>query len=181
MAGCFAFGMFVSFLPLHAKAQGLNAGHIGILFAAQALSNVLLRIPLGRLSDRLDRGTFSACGLALLGVSLATAGAFSALVPLVACAALVGAGMGTSFTALGALVAEVVSRDERGLALGVYNSCIYLGMMLSSATMGGVIHLVGFGWGFALAGGFTVMAAMVFLSAFRLASRAHLGRNPVVS
>jgi MFS family permease len=71
--------------------------------------------------------------------------------------------MGVSFTALGALAAEVVGRDERGFALGMYNSCIYLGMMLSSASMGGVIHRVGFAWGFALAGGFILLATAVFL------------------
>jgi MFS family permease len=168
--------MFVSFLPLHARAEGLNAGHVGMVFGMQALANVLLRIPLGRLSDRLNRGTMSTWGLALLGVSLGTVGTFSGLMPLAACAAVVGAGMGVSFTALGALIAEVVSREERGLALGVYNSCIYLGMMVSSATMGGVIHRVGFGWGFAVAGGGTLLATVLFHVGFRRASRAHLDR-----
>ncbi|GFE56859.1 MFS transporter [Geobacter sp. AOG1] len=176
LGGCFGFGMFVSFLPLHARAEGLNAGHVGMVFGMQALANVLLRIPLGRLSDRLNRGTMSAWGLALLGLSLGTVGIFNGLMPLAACAAVVGAGMGVSFTALGALVAEVVSREERGLGLGVYNSCIYLGMMLSSATMGGVIHRVGFGWGFAVAGGCTLLATVLFHVGFRRASRAHLDR-----
>ncbi len=177
MGGCFAFGMFVSFMPLHARAQGLNSGHVGIIFAAQALANVLLRIPFGRLSDRTDRSVMSACGLTLLAISLATVGTFGTLAPLAACAAVVGVGMGVSFTALGALVAEVVSRDERGLALGLYNSCIYLGMMLSSATMGGVIHRVGFGWGFALAGACTLVATAIFFAGFRLAARGYLGED----
>lgn len=44
--------------------------------------------------------------------------------------------MGVVFTAPGALVADVMPWEERGLAMGLYNSCIYLGMMASSATMG---------------------------------------------
>lgn len=174
LGGCFAFGMFVSFLPLHAKSHGLNSGHIGIIFAAQAMANVLLRIPFGRLSDRIDRSAMTACGMTLLSVCLAMVGSFSGLVSLAACAAALGVGMGVGFTALGTLVAEVVPRNERGLALGLYNSCIYLGMMLSSAIMGGVISRAGFAWGFALAGGVTLAATALFFACFRPAT----GRCP---
>lgn len=178
MGGCFAFGMFISFLPLHARANGLNSGHIGIVFAAQAMANVLLRIPFGRLGDRIDRSAMSACGLTLLAVSLAMVGSLSDLISLVACAAVVGVGMGVCFTALGALVAEVVPRDQRGLAMGLYNSCIYMGMMLSSAVMGAVINRTGFAWGFALAGGVTLVATALFLALFRLADSRCLANSP---
>ena len=177
MGGCFGFGMFLTFLPLHAEAEGLNAAHVGIVFASQALANVMLRIPFGRLSDRLNRGTMSACGLTLFAFSLASVGFCSGLASLSTCAAFVGVGMGISFTALGALVAEVVARDERGLALGLYNSCIYLGMMISSASMGAVIPRVGFGWGFALAGGCTLLAAVLFFTGLRLATRTYLAAD----
>jgi sugar phosphate permease len=75
--------------------------------------------------------------------------------------------MGIGFTALGALVADVVSREQRGLAMGLYNSCIYLGMMLSSATMGVVIREIGFLCGFILAGVFTMAMTVVFYIIYR--------------
>jgi MFS family permease len=170
LGGCFGFGMFVTFLPLHAMAEGLNAGHVGIIFAAQALANVLLRIPFGRLSDRVDRGIMAVCGLLLLAAALTATGLSGGLVSLTVIAALVGIGMGISFTVIGALAAEVVSREQRGLSLGMYNSCIYLGMMLSSATMGGVIHRVGFSWGFAFSGCCTLLATLLFYAGLRHAA-----------
>jgi MFS family permease len=171
VGGCFGFGMFVTFLPLYAMAQGLNAGHVGIIFAAQALANVLLRIPFGRLSDRVDRGVMATCGLILFALILSTIGLFSSLISLTVIAVLVGIGMGISFTVIGALTTEVVLRDERGLSLGMYNSCIYLGMMLSSASMGGIISRVGFGWGFAFAGCCTLLATVLFFAGLRHAAR----------
>lgn len=167
IGGCFGFGMFVSFLPLHARDQGLNAGQVGIVFASQALANALLRIPFGRLSDRVERGLMSACGLFLFAVALAAIGLLRDVASLSACAALLGLGMGVGFTALGALVADVVSRELRGLAMGLYNSCIYLGMMLSSAVMGGVIRGIGFRSAFMLAGGLTCTLTALFYFLFR--------------
>ena len=55
-----------------------------------------------------------------------------------------------AFTSVGALIAEVVPLESRGLAMGGYNTCIYIGMMLSSALMGGIIGAIGFGGGFHL-------------------------------
>ena len=165
LGGCFGFGMFISFLPLHGRAVGLDSGHVGIVFACQALANALLRIPLGALSDRVDRGAMAAAGLFLFAAALATVGLCRGFIPLSLCAVVMGGGMGSGFTALGALVAEVVGPEQRGVALGLYNSCIYLGMMLSSATMGYVIHGVGYGNGFLAAG--ALVAGMTLLFSYR--------------
>jgi len=161
IGGCIGFGMFVSFLPLHARALGLDPGQIGLVFASHALANAFLRIPFGRLSDRVDRGAMTAAGLLLFALALAAVGLCRGFASLAICAGFLGTGMGFGFTALGALVADVVSPKERGFALGMYNSCIYLGMMLSSATMGYVIHGVGFRNGFLLVG--TLVACMTIL------------------
>jgi MFS family permease len=174
--GCFGFGMFISFLPLHALAEGLTAGHVGFVFAAQALANVLLRIPFGRLSDRVDRGAMTAAGFALFSLALAVIGACRGVVSLTITAAFLGIGMGVGFTALGTLVAEVVPRQERGLAMGLYNSCIYLGMMLSSASMGWVIRHAGYGRSFLLAGAFTLALTAGFLVFYRHASAREAAR-----
>jgi predicted MFS family arabinose efflux permease len=65
--------------------------------------------------------------------------------------------MGLGFTPLGALIAEVAAPEARGLAMGGYNTSIYLGMMLSSAFMGGAISAVGYEISFSLS------AALVLL------------------
>ena len=167
LGGCFGFGMFITFLPLHANSQGLNVDQVGIIFAAQALVNVLLRIPFGHLSDRVDRGVMSAIGLVVCGVALGLTGISNSVVGLVLSAGLLGGGMGISFTALSAMVVVVMPPKQRGLGMGLYNSCIYLGMMLSSAVMGSVIRQTSFRTGFIVAGAVTLLMTMVFSYLYR--------------
>jgi hypothetical protein len=51
--------------------------------------------------------------------------------------------------------------------MGGYSTCIYLAMMLSSASMGGVIGAVGFGGGFILAGAAGVALTLMFRLLYR--------------
>ncbi len=77
--------------------------------------------------------------------------------------------MGLAFTSVGALIAEVVDSESRGLAMGGYNTCIYFGMMLSSALMGPIIDGIGFGNGFlitALINFFFIGIFYVFMKGF---------------
>jgi MFS transporter, DHA1 family, multidrug resistance protein len=150
---CFGFGVFIAFLPLFAGTKGIGAGGTGLVFAAQALANTLSRLPFGYLSDRIARrGRLVTLGLSVFSVSLAGFALCTGLVTFMLAAALLGIGMGVAYTAIGALITEAVPPRVRGLAMGGYNSCIYLGMMASSAIMGGVIAVTGFVWGFLLAG-----------------------------
>jgi sugar phosphate permease len=72
--------------------------------------------------------------------------------------------MGLAFTSIGALIAEVVPQESRGLAMGGYNTCIYFGMMLSSALMGPVIKVIGFESAFVITAGVN----FVFIGFFHL-------------
>ena len=153
LGGCFGLGMFVTFLPLHADNQGLSVAEIGLVFAVQGLWNAVSRIPFGYLSDRVARrGTLVTVGLlgysgAMVGFALSTR-----LIHFILTSTLLGISMGLAFTSVGALIAEVVDQESRGLAMGGYNTCIYFGMMLSSALMGGVIQRIGFENSFHLTG-----------------------------
>lgn len=145
LGGCFGLGMFITFVPLQAQARGIGVEQIGVIFAAQALANALSRIPFGQLSDRVaNRSILVVIGL--VGFSAATAGFGTATTTwiFVILAAGLGISMGIAFTSIGALIAEVVSPAARGLAMGGYNSAIYLGMMLSSLIMGALIRHLGF-------------------------------------
>jgi MFS transporter, DHA1 family, multidrug resistance protein len=151
--GCFGLGVFVTFAPLYAKDQGLPVGHIGLVFGLQAAVNAMSRIPFGRLSDHLGRRWVQAVvGFLGLGAALVGFGLAHTLLRFLLAAGALGLAMGLGFTPVGALIAEVVPPADRGLAMGGYNTCIYLSMMFSSALMGGVIGWIGFQGGFALAG-----------------------------
>jgi MFS family permease len=84
---------------------------------------------------------------AMVGFALSTN-----LIHFILTSTLLGISMGLAFTSVGALIAEVVDQESRGLAMGGYNTCIYFGMMLSSALMGGIIQKIGFENSFHLTG-----------------------------
>lgn len=145
LGGCFGLGMFITFAPLFLKEQRLPVSRIGLVFGLQAAVNALSRIPLGRLSDRLPRRWHLAlAGFVTLGLSLILFGWSRTFPQFLLTSGLLGFAMGLGFTPVGALIAEVVPPSDRGLAMGGYNTCIYLGMMLSSALMGGLISRMGF-------------------------------------
>jgi len=145
LGGCFALGMFVTFVPLYASEQGMNAGQIGFIFAAQAVSNALSRIPFGRLSDKVaKRSSLVVMGLFGLSAAIAGFGLASSMLEFVLCAIGLGISMGVAFTSVGALIPEVVGADSRGVAMGGYNSSIYIGMMFSSLVMGALAGSLGF-------------------------------------
>ncbi|GFO60642.1 MFS transporter [Geomonas silvestris] len=164
---CVGFGVFLTFLPLYASQHGLDPAQVGLVFAAQAVTNVVGRIPLGTLADRVDRRTLVAAGLACLALALSVLGQVTGLWALVGCAVLMGVGMALTFTSIGALIAELVPALKRGLAMGMYNSCIYLGMMSGSTALGLALKRVGYPAGFALAGASSLCALVLFLALLR--------------
>ncbi len=168
---CISFGVFLTFLPLYASQQGYDPGQVGLVFAAQAVTNVAGRIPIGILADRFDRRWLVTAGLICLALSLAALGQVIHLPQLLACAVVMGVGMALTFTAIGALIAELIPAVQRGLAMGMYNSCIYLGMMLGSTLMGLALNRIGYRLGFAAAGGMAMVALALFFLMMREGKR----------
>jgi MFS transporter, DHA1 family, multidrug resistance protein len=163
LGGCFGLGAFVTFAPLYMKEQNLSVGDIGLVFALQAAVNALCRIPFGRLSDRLGRRwVMAAVGFLFLGASLAAFGLAATLPGFLLASSAIGLAMGLGFTPVGALIAEVVPSTDRGLAMGGYNTCIYLGMMISSALMGVVIGWLGYSLSYGLMGLIVVLSTAGF-------------------
>ncbi|HET9817917.1 MAG TPA: MFS transporter [Rhodanobacteraceae bacterium] len=73
-------GAFWGLLPLYAAARGLGAAEVGTYMTAAIAGGVLLQLPLGRLSDRIDRRlalaliSATAALAALANLALPTAG-----------------------------------------------------------------------------------------------------------
>jgi predicted MFS family arabinose efflux permease len=161
---CFGLGMFVTFFPLLAQEKGLAVGSIGLAFFAQGGVSAASRIPLGRWSDRVgDRRVFVLLGLGTVGAALAGMSFASGAAAFLSLAGLVGLGMGLTFTSMGALIAESVAPTERGLAMGGYNTCVFLGMMASAVSMGPLIHTAGYSPAFLASAGVNGLAGGLFL------------------
>ncbi|MRR51304.1 MAG: MFS transporter [Rhodocyclaceae bacterium] len=161
------FGIFLSFLPLYASGKGLDPVRVGLIFAAHGLTNVVCRVPVGIVSDRVDRRGIVAAGLFSFAVGLSAMGLFEHTGSLAACAVLLGSGMALTFTALGALIAESVPPAQRGLAMGMFNSCIYLGLMAGSTGLGVFIGIIGYPAGFAVGASVALLTLGCFLLMMR--------------
>ncbi|MCE5335897.1 MAG: MFS transporter [Desulfobacteraceae bacterium] len=168
LMSCFGLGVFVTFVSLHASDNGVGVGEIGLIFGTQAMVNALCRIPFGHLSDRVsDRSRLVLAGLLGYSLSIAGIGYSTSLPSFLASAFAMGISMGVAFTAVGALIAEVVPHDSRGLAMGGYNTCIYIGMMLSGLIMGFVNREAGFSVGFLITAIVNAAGAFAFSLIFR--------------
>jgi MFS family permease len=156
--GCFGLGIFLTFLPLHAHAQGLTYSQIGLVFAIQGIVNAISRLPFGHLSDRVQHRSLLVI-IGLLGVVATLAGYGISRSPLHfnLCAVAMGLSMGLAFTSVAAFSVETVLPEFRGLAMGGYNSAIYLGMMVSSAGLGPIISRIGFTDGFLITAFITLL------------------------
>jgi len=164
---CIGFGVFLTFLPLYAALHGYDPAQVGLVFAAQAVTNVVGRVPIGNVADRLDRRRIVAAGLICLAVALTALGQLAALSQLLGCAVVMGVGMALTFTTIGAMIADQTPVLQRGLAMGLYNSCIYLGMMTGATVMGIALKRIGYPLGFAAAGGVDLVALALFLLMMR--------------
>jgi MFS family permease len=146
---CFSWGIQMTFLPLYAKAQGITPYIIGLLFAGQALTNAVSRLPVGHWSDRVgQRRPFIFWGT--VGAALSVGGLcfFGDWKVLLLLSCLNGLFMGISFIGIGAELAESVAPAYRGLAMGGYATFIYGGMMVGPALAGKTISLYGYTPGF---------------------------------
>jgi len=160
---CIGFGVFLTFMPLYAASLGYDPAHVGLIFAAQALTNVVGRVPIGMAADRRDRRWIVAGGLFCLALAVMAFGQTVRFELLILCAVLLGVGMALTFTAIGALIAELTPIVQRGLAMGIYNSCVYLGLTIGSTVFGLALKRIGYPSGFAAAGLVALASMLLFI------------------
>jgi MFS family permease len=168
LGGCFGLGMFITFMPLHAQNRGLDVAVVGLVFLAQGLANAVSRIPFGQWSDRVrQRKLLVVVGLGGFAVSLLGFGAARSPTQFLLSAVGFGACMGLAFTSVGALIAECVPARQRGAAMGGYNTCIFLGMLLNSLVIGAVAERFGFAVGFGVSAAVILLCAGMFFQLMR--------------
>jgi MFS transporter, DHA1 family, multidrug resistance protein len=171
LGSCIALGVFFTFFPLYAVKYNLNARQIGLIFAGQAVINALSRIPIGKITDQGNKTHLAFWGFLGLSTVLIGFGLVHTLAAFMVLAMISGAVQGLAFTPLGALISEVVPVESRGLAMGGYNTAIYLGMMLGAAGMGPVIQRFGFENGFFLAAGINLLFTLIFFTIFKFTNQ----------
>jgi MFS family permease len=153
VSGLLIQGVVFTFFPLLAHERGLTPAGIGLVFLVLGLANTLARVPAGWLVDRGGRASAYAIG-GILAASLVTVGLPHAndQATLLSLVAVFGGLSGIAFVAISAGLAASTTPATRGLVMGVYSTCLYLGLAIGSFAFGPVITHGGYAAGFTAAG-----------------------------
>lgn len=133
-SACLTYGVVVSFLPLLTAKR--NLGNPGAFFMVYALSIMLSRAPIGRLSDRFGRPVVIAPGMLMMAAAMAFLARAHSQEALYLAGALYGVGFACVQSALMAMAVDRVSSDRRGAAMGLFTAGWELGISLGASVFG---------------------------------------------
>jgi MFS family permease len=161
------FGVRVAIVPLFAAAAlGAAPWAAGAALAAFAVGNAAALGTAGRLADSRGRKPLVILGLAVSGALTAVLGLTGDVVSLLAVSALAGVGTGMLNPAQQATVADVVGQERSGgPVLAAFQMATDAGQILGPVLAGLLVDHVGYGAAFALSGGISLAAAVLWLPA----------------
>ena len=170
LATSYLWGVSSSYLPLFGRDLGLSTLEIGLMFAAQSLSNAIGRVPLGYISDR-TRSPYPLllAGLGLGTIATATVTLLSSLASIMGIMAGFGLAIGTVTLIATMTVSNNLPQRSRGMGMGIYYTSFYGGMALSPAIMGQVIASTNYQIGFGLTSIAGVAGLLVLTLAWMMA------------
>jgi MFS family permease len=141
----FNFPLFVfsTIFPIYAEQNlMLSTSMISLLFAVQGAANMLVRLPVGILSDRIGRkGLYimaSLCPMIAFIIASSTRYTWLILVMMV----IYGVGWGMGAVLSSAIVTDSISSRVRGMAMSLYYTSIGIGKSLGSLTISSLISLL---------------------------------------
>jgi MFS family permease len=169
-----------SFMPLYARSIGM--GSSGGLYAAFALTILVVRLVSGRLADRFGRAAVAFPGLVCGAVGMFLLAGIQRPAAAFAGVAFFGAGHALIFPALMALTVDRVPDRERGEALGSFTACFDVGASTGGYLVGFVADQAGFRAAWATPGFLCVlgMVALFFMARDHRRSDAHGAALPRV-
>jgi MFS family permease len=153
------YGMVVAFIPIVAKARGLE--NPGLFYAAFAVAMLLVRAKAGEISDRRGRATVILPGMIVTSLSFLVLGLTSGAAGVLAGGIILGLGFGSAQPALMALTTDRVPPAERGKAMGTFYTAWELGIASGAAGSGWLLNLTDFGTLFLLGAAIPVGGAFL--------------------
>ena len=151
------------------RRTGWRSTEVGLVLAAMSIGMVVFSPIGGRLADRLGRRAPTVAGLSLLTlglVPLAMSGGGITTPALLAGLGLIGAGIGLSSAGLQTAAIEAVGPRESGVASGVFSTSRYLGSIVGSSMLAGLLGpasdgVAGFGAVFLMAVAAALLSVLV--------------------
>ncbi|NLT91913.1 MAG: MFS transporter, partial [Actinobacteria bacterium] len=120
------YASVVALLPLFADEAGL--GNPGLFFTVFSVVVLVLRGPLGRVSDRRGRVAVVAPGLSVTFVALLVLSQAHSTAMMLVVAVLYAVGVGAAQPTLMAMTVDRAGPQERGAAMGTYTTAMDLGI-----------------------------------------------------
>ena len=132
-----SMGVFSTFYPVFASEKlGLTASAISLLFTFRGVTNMIIRIPAGRLSDRIGRRKPFIAAYMIIILTYVFLAYVKSFTLLAATMVLFGFGWGIRVAPSMALISESVGDKDRTLALSIFMTTFDLGTMIGALMVG---------------------------------------------
>lgn len=126
------YGSIVAFLPFFAS----NIPAFGLYYTAYALSSIAVRLPLGRVSDRIGYNKIIIPGLILLSGALILLSQSHTFLLLIISGIVYGVGFSSVYPTLTALLVEKIPKNVRAQGLAMFTASFDLGIAAGSIGFG---------------------------------------------
>lgn len=165
--GWVVFGVRTSLIPLFVTAVLLTGEEFtGVALAVFAGASAAALLVSGRLADSRGRKAPAVIGLGLLALGTALLGQFDDPVPFLLACLIAGLGSGTLNPAQNAAVADVLGVKARGGGvLAGFQMAADVGAVLGPLAAGAIAEQLSYATAFAVTGGVTVLALVLWLFA----------------
>jgi len=158
-----AMGALETFLPLYGIfILGLDSGKVGILFAVQAITTLMSRPIMGRLSDTMGRKPMIISGLMVTALSLGAVTLTSNFYLLIVAVAIYGLGVAITDSSTTAMIADLSKARNYGAAMGVQGTILDIGHASGPILAGLMVKYYSYSSAFIMAAIFLVFAALLF-------------------
>jgi MFS family permease len=154
-------GAMIYFIAVFGNAVGI--GRIGPFFLVFSIAAILTRFRLGDLSDRRGRKTVILPAALIIAANLFVIAEVRSFPLLMVTGFVGGLGQGLIFPALSTYIIDFLGRENKGLAISLYNSLFDVGMGLGAPVFGWVSDQAGYRWMYRAAGLCLLLSTAVFM------------------
>lgn len=142
-------------------AAAFGSGLFLWVFTVYTLASTIFLIPAARLADKINKKLFFTIGVLLMGVASVGIGFSPSMEVLLIMRGIQGLGNALMFGVAIALLADAVSPEKRGTAIGIAMTGVFLGQLAAPLTAGALTNLIGWSVAFTVLGPVALIAAIM--------------------
>jgi MFS family permease len=137
-------GTIGSYIPLYGLGFGITEAGAGAIITALYASSAILRAPVGRLADRIDRKLLLISGVVLSAIAVSLFSLSHNLSQFIIIGIVFGIGMGIAMPASLVMAADFSPASGRALSMAIPSCVFQVGLAAGPTIMGPVAQMSGF-------------------------------------